>query len=71
MENLEYARRNGLTHYVAGWTDAGIKRQLGAQFSMTRHAVYVRNPLLRFAFRRLSHLFESDPLQPHAVTDQP
>jgi predicted N-acyltransferase len=69
MENLEYARRNGLSHYVAGWTDADIKRQLGAHFSTTRHAVYVRNPLVRFAFRRLSHLFESDPLQPHTVTD--
>jgi hypothetical protein len=69
MENLEYARRKGLSHYVAGWTDADVKRQLGAQFSTTRHAVYVRNPLLRFIFRRLSHLFESDPLQPHVATD--
>jgi predicted N-acyltransferase len=69
MENLEFARRKGLSHYVAGWTDADVKRQLGAQFSTTRHAVYVRNPLLRFIFRRLSHLFESDPLQPQAATD--
>ncbi|MDQ6648186.1 MAG: GNAT family N-acetyltransferase, partial [Pseudomonadota bacterium] len=69
MENLEYARRKGLSHYVAGWTDPDIKRQLGAQFSITRHAVYVRNPVLRFAFRRLSHLFEGDPLQPHAAME--
>ncbi|MEO8747195.1 MAG: GNAT family N-acetyltransferase [Rhodanobacter sp.] len=63
IENLEYARRHGLSHYVAGWTDAGIKRQLGARFSTTRHAVYLRNPLLRFVFRRCSRLFESDPVQ--------
>ncbi|MEP7184790.1 MAG: GNAT family N-acetyltransferase [Rhodanobacter sp.] len=69
MENLEYARRRGLSHYVAGWTDAEIKRQLGAHFSTTRHAVYVRNPLLRFAFRRFSHLFECDPMQLHDARD--
>lgn len=63
MENLAYARRRGLSHYVAGWTDHEIKRQLGARFCMTRHAVYVRNPLLRFVFRRLSQRFESEPLQ--------
>jgi hypothetical protein len=69
MENLEYARRHGLSHYVAGWTDTGIKRQLGAHFSTTRHAVYVRNPLLRFVFRRCAHLFEAEPVQPHAAGD--
>ncbi len=69
MENLGYARRRGLSHYVAGWTDREIKRQLGARFCTTRHAVYVRNPLLRFAFRRLSHWFESEPLQPASLTD--
>jgi len=69
MENLEYARRHGLSHYVAGWTDTEIKRQLGARFSTTRHAVYVRNPLLRFAFRRCAHLFEAEPAQAHGEGD--
>jgi len=69
MENLEYARCHGLSHYVAGWTDTEIKRQLGARFSTTRHAVYLRNPLLRAAFRRCSHLFESEPLQAHGEGD--
>lgn len=68
MENLAYARRRGLSHYVAGWTDSEIKRQLGARFCSTRHAVYVRNPLLRFAFRHLAHCFESEPLQPALLT---
>lgn len=60
MENLAYARRLGLTHYVAGWTDPQIKAYLGARFTFTRHAVYVRNPILRAILRRLSSHFESD-----------
>jgi len=60
MENLEYARSRGLTHYVAGWTDPEIKAYLGARFTFTRHAVYVRHPLLRALLSRLSRFFESD-----------
>lgn len=67
MENLEYARRHGLSHYVAGWTDSGIKRQLGARFSTTRHAVYLRNPLLRFVLRRCARWFESEPVHADAA----
>ena len=60
MENLEYARRRGLSRYVAGWTDPAIKVQLGAQLSMTQHAVRPRNALLRWLLRRISKYFESD-----------
>lgn len=60
VENLEFARCHGLTHYVAGWTDPQIKAYLGAQFTFTQHAVYVRNPVLRFVLKRLSRHFESD-----------
>jgi Peptidogalycan biosysnthesis/recognition len=60
MHNLDYARVRGLSHYVAGWTDAQAKAQLGAQLSRTRHAVYLRNPWLRALFRRLAHRFEGD-----------
>ncbi len=60
MVNLEYAIERGLTHYVAGWTDPEVKSQLGARFTFTRHAVYVRNPLLRQLARRLARHFESD-----------
>jgi len=69
MENLEYARCRGLSHYVAGWTDTAVKRQLGARFCITRHAVYVRNPLLRTLFRRIAHHFESEPVQPAQAMD--
>ncbi len=58
--NLAFAREQGLTHYVAGWTDPQIKSYLGAQFTLTRHAIYLRNPLLRAAARKLGKFFESD-----------
>jgi len=60
FHNLAWARERGLTHYVAGWTDPQVKSYLGASFTLTRHAVWLRNPLLRAAARRLGHLFESD-----------
>jgi predicted N-acyltransferase len=58
--NLEHALARGLSHYVAGWTDPEVKAQLGARFTFTRHAVYVRNPLLRALLRRCLHWFEGD-----------
>lgn len=60
FHNLEYAVARGLKCYVAGWTDPEIKRQLGAQFTFTQHAVYVRNPMLRRLLRPLKRLFEAD-----------
>ena len=62
MHNLDYACARGLSHYVAGWTDAQAKAHLGAKMSRTQHAVYLRNPLLRALLRRLVHRFESEPL---------
>lgn len=58
--NLEYARKLGVKFYVAGWTDPEIKAYLGASFSFTRHAVYVKNPILRAILKRYQHHFESD-----------
>lgn len=60
IENLAYALSQGLSHYVAGWTDPEVKRSLGAKFTFTRHAVYVRQPVLRAIARRLAGRFESD-----------
>ncbi|WP_114239782.1 GNAT family N-acetyltransferase [Dyella sp. C9] len=60
FHNLAFAREQGLSHYVAGWTDPQIKSYLGAQFTLTRHAIYLRNPLLRMLARRLGKFFESD-----------
>jgi hypothetical protein len=58
--NLEYCIKNNLTHYVAGWTDPEIKSYLGADFTYTFHAVYVKNPVLRFLLRRVKRFFEAD-----------
>lgn len=58
--NLEYALRHGLSCYVAGWTDPEIKRYLGARFTHTRHAVYIRNPVLRIILRIFKRFFEAD-----------
>jgi len=60
FHNLDYALAHGCRHYVAGWTDPEIKRNLGARFTLTRHAVYVRNPLLRRILILFRRFFESD-----------
>ncbi|KAA1284613.1 GNAT family N-acetyltransferase [Alcaligenes faecalis] len=60
MVNLEYALAQGLSHYIAGWTDPGVKALLGADFTPTRHLIYVRNPVLRAIARRLLGHFEMD-----------
>lgn len=58
--NLEYALRHGLRYYVAGWTDPEVKASLGASFTLTRHLVWVANPLLRRVLNHFRHHFESD-----------
>jgi len=58
--NLEYARRQGLRYYVAGWTDPQVKAYLGAQFIMTRHRVFIRNRWLRALMLRIQPLFEGN-----------
>jgi hypothetical protein len=58
FHNLEYALAHGLRHYVAGWTDPEVKRELGAEFTFTRHLVYVRNRFLRTILARSKRLFE-------------
>ena len=60
MENLAFALSRKLRHYVAGWTDPEIKAYLGAKFTFTQHAVYVRNPVLRRILAKLSRHFEHD-----------
>jgi len=60
MHNLDYARQRGLSHYVAGWTDAPIKTCLGASLTYTRHAVYARNPLVRAVLKKMAGHFEGD-----------
>lgn len=58
--NLEYALKNGLECYIAGWTDPAVKKSLGAKFTLTRHLVFIRNPILRSILKLFKHCFESD-----------
>lgn len=58
--NLQYALEQGFSHYIAGWTDPEVKASLGANFTLTKHLVYIRNPLLRFILSKLIGHFESD-----------
>ena len=60
MENLAFALSRKLKYYVVGWTDPEIKAYLGAKFTFTQHAVYVRNRLLRRIVDKLSNHFEHD-----------
>lgn len=60
FHNLDYALAQGLRYYIAGWTDPEIKRYLGARFSLTQHAVYVRHPLLRKILAPFKRFFEAD-----------
>ena len=60
FHNLEYSLARDLRHYVAGWTDPEVKRDLGASFTFTRHAVYVRNPWLRRMLLPFKRHFEAD-----------
>ncbi len=60
FHNLSYCIRNNLKAFIVGWTDPAIKEHLGAEFTHTCHAVYIKNPFLRFVFKMLKPLFEPD-----------
>jgi predicted N-acyltransferase len=57
---LDFALRRGLENYIVGWTDAKVKAYLGAKFTFTYHAVYLRNPLFRLVLNRCRRFFEPD-----------
>ncbi|WP_220171848.1 hypothetical protein, partial [Klebsiella pneumoniae] len=46
--------------YIEGWMGPEIKASLGANFSFTRHAVYIRWAVLRTLIRRVYNSFEGD-----------
>lgn len=58
--NLDFCIQNNLKTFIAGWTDPEIKSYLGAEFTYTYHAVYIKNPLLRFILKSFKSVFESD-----------
>jgi predicted N-acyltransferase len=60
FDKVEFCMNNNLRYFISGYTNPGIKAWLGAQFTHSQHAVYFKNPLLRFIVRKLGYLFESD-----------
>ena len=60
FHNLEFAHAASLRYYVAGWTDPEVKAYLGASFTLTRHAVFVRNPVLRAGLKIARPWLEQD-----------
>ena len=58
--NLELAKKLNCKVYIAGWTDPEVKADLGADFTFTRHLVWIKNPILRFVLSPFKHLFEAD-----------
>lgn len=58
--NLNFCIEHNLKIIIAGWTDPAIKAYLGAEFTCTCHAAYIKNPLLRFILKKLKFLFESN-----------
>jgi hypothetical protein len=60
FDNIKLCLENGLKRYVVGYTSPEAKASLGCKFTYTYHAVYIRNPILRFILKRLKSLFEGD-----------
>jgi hypothetical protein len=60
FDNIKLCLKNGLKRYVVGYTSPAAKASLGCKFTYTYHAVYIRNPILRFILSRLKPLFEGD-----------
>jgi len=58
--NIEYCINNRLNYFIAGWSDPKIKSYIGAEFTYTFHAVYIKNPILRYMFKKLKFIFEYD-----------
>jgi hypothetical protein len=60
FHNLEFALAHGLTHYVASASDPQVKRALGAQFTFTKHAVFLKSRFLARVLKPFKGLFECD-----------
>ena len=58
--NLELAKKLNCKVYIAGWTDPEVKADLGADFTFTRHLVWIKNPILRAILSPFKRLFEAD-----------
>lgn len=60
FDNIKLCLEKGLKKYVVGYTSPAAKASLGCKFTYTYHAVYIRNPILRFILKALKPYFEGD-----------
>lgn len=60
FQSLEYALENRFDTFIAGSASPEIKAFLGAQFTPTRHLIYLANPVLRWLLGRFRRHFEMD-----------
>lgn len=60
FHNLEYCLKHQLSMYIAGGASPEVKSILGACFTYTVHAVYLRYAWMRFVFKKIKTLFEAD-----------
>lgn len=57
---LERTAQLGLKNMIVGWTDPEIKLRLGAEMTLTYHAIFLNNWILRWALRIFRPFFEAD-----------
>ena len=71
FDNIKLCLQRGLKQYVVGYTSPAAKASLGCKFTYTYHAVYIRNPVLRFILNRLKPFFEGDKSTLENLTTKP
>ena len=60
FENIKYCLQHNLKQYIIGWTAPRVKAYLGCSFTYTYHAVYIKNPILRYVLKFFKSHFEGD-----------
>ena len=60
FDNINYCIKNNLDTYIVGCSAPRAKAYLGCNFTFTYHAVYIKNPILRYLLKKFKHLFEFD-----------
>ena len=60
LQNLEYSRRHDFKFYIVGSSDNYEKSSIGAKFTYTRDAVFIKNQLLRTMVNSLHDLCQTN-----------
>jgi len=60
FDEIKYCLDNKLKTYIIGGAAPEAKAYLGCNFTYTYHAVYIKNPIIRFVLTKLKSCFEAD-----------